>query len=152
MSADARSPAGCVCFVTDEFAGVGPHGSIGTHLLLLSRLLARRTWDVHVLYCGPTPDEQAPARIAEQLALQGISITTLDAEPAPAWHGVPSFGDGMGTLAASQRALEALQRLHARHRFDLIEFSDRNALGFRAAQAKRSGIALADVRRKGIVQ
>ena len=145
MRADGRPPAGRVCFVTDEFAGVGPHGGIGTHLLLLSRLLAGRGWDVHVLYCAPDPEGRAPARLAEQLAPQTISGATLDSEPAPAWHAIPSFGDGMGTLVSSQRALEALQRLHAEHRFDLVEFSDRNALGFRAAQAKRSGIALADV-------
>ena len=146
MSADGRSRAGRVCFVTDEFAGVGAHGGIGTHLLLLSRLLAGRGWDVHVLYCGPAPDEQAAARIAEVLALQRITITRLDAEPAPVWQGIPSYGDGMGTLGAAQLCLAALQRLHAEHRFDLIEFADRNALGFRAVQAKRSGIALADVR------
>jgi len=146
MSAEHRSPARRICFVTDDFAGVIRNGGIGTHFLLMSRLLAQRGWGVDVLFCGPVDNEEAMTTTPGRLAEEGISFTWLDATPAPAWHGLPHFGDGMGTLVTSQHAFEVLEALHAERAFDIIEFSDWRALGFRAVQAKRSGIAFADTR------
>lgn len=146
MSGEARSPIGRICFVTDDFAGVIRMGGIGTHFLLMSRLLAERAWDVHVLFCGPVDDEQAMTSAPARLAEVGVSFTWLDQAPAPAWYDLPHFGDGTGTLVASQHAFEALETLHAEQPFDIIEFSDWRALGFRAVQAKRSGTAFADTR------
>jgi glycosyltransferase involved in cell wall biosynthesis/GT2 family glycosyltransferase len=138
------APVGSVCFVTPDFTGVIRNGGIGTHFWLMSRLLAQRGWKVHVLFCGPVDDETAMAALPARLAADGIGFTWLDAEPEPAWWRIPSHGDR--ALRLSQRAFEALEELHARHRFDLIEFSDWRALGFRCAQAKRAGVAFADVR------
>jgi O-antigen biosynthesis protein len=146
VSTEAPSPTGHICFVTDDFGGLGRGAGVGTEVLLTSRLLVQRRWDVHVLFCGPVEDEQARATTTRRLAQEKISFVWLDREPAPAWLGVPSFGDGVDTIATSQRALEALQRLHGELRFDIIEFSAWRALGFRAAQAKRAGIAFTDVR------
>lgn len=146
MSNEAPSPTGHICFVTDDFAGLGRGAGVGTDVLLTSRLLAQRNWDVHVLICGPAEDERARATTMRRLAQESISCVWLEREPAPAWLGVPSFGDGVDTIATSQRAFEALQRLHGELRFDIIEFSAWRALGFRAAQAKRAGIAFKDVR------
>jgi glycosyltransferase involved in cell wall biosynthesis len=146
VTLDPRSPAGRICFVTDDFAGVIKNGGIGTHFLLMSRLLAERGWDVHVLFCGPVHDERAMAAAPARLSEEGISFTWLDEEPAPAWLEVPHFGDGTGTLVASQHAFEAVEALHAARPFDIIEFPDWRALGFRAVQAKRSGVAFADTR------
>jgi glycosyltransferase involved in cell wall biosynthesis/GT2 family glycosyltransferase len=135
-----------ICFVANDFAGVIRNGGIGTHFLLMSRLLVQRGWDVHVLFCGQADDEAAVMSAPVRLAREGISFMRLDEAPAPAWHDTPHFGDGMGMLVASQCAFEALEALHARHPFDIIEFSDWGALGFRAVQAKRSGLAFADTR------
>ncbi len=146
MSTERQERDRRICFVTDDFAGIIRNGGIGTHFLLMSRLLARRGWGVHVVFCGPADDEQAIVAVPTRLAEDGISFTWLDAAPAPAWHGLPHFGDGMGTLVTSQHAFEVLEVLHAEQRFDIIEFSDWRALGFRAVQAKRSGIAFADTR------
>ncbi|MBX9579280.1 MAG: glycosyltransferase family 2 protein [Gemmataceae bacterium] len=44
----------------------------------------------------------------------------------------------------SDRVRLALERLHAEHRFDLIEFAVLGGLGFRVVQAKRAGLAFAD--------
>jgi glycosyltransferase involved in cell wall biosynthesis len=143
-AADAES-TGRICFVTDDFAGVVRNGGIGTHFLLMSRLLAARGWDVHVLFCGPVDDVDATVATPALLAAEGITFSWLDDE-LPVWHGVPHFGDGTGTLVASQQAFEALERLHAEFRFDIIEFSDWRALGFRSIQAKRAGIAFGDTR------
>ncbi len=46
----------------------------------------------------------------------------------------------------SERVRYALEELHRRHRFDLIEFGEWGALGFRCVQAKRAGLAFQDVR------
>jgi len=139
-------PTGRICFVTNDFAGVIRNGGVGTHFLLMSRMLAQRGWEVSVLFCGPVDDEHAVATTTALLANEGISFTWLDGAPAPAWYGIPQFGDGVSTLVASQLAFEALEALQAEHRFDVIEFSDWGALGFRTVQAKRSGLAFADVR------
>jgi len=46
---------------------------------------------------------------------------------------------------ASERVRHALARLHAEHRFERIEFPALGGLGFRTIQAKRAGLAFADV-------
>ncbi|HEX6387827.1 MAG TPA: glycosyltransferase, partial [Solirubrobacteraceae bacterium] len=135
-----------ICFVTDDFVGAVRNGGIGTHFLLMGRLLAGHGWDVHVMYCGPVEDEEALTAMRAQLAVDGVSFSRLEDFPPPVWHGIEHFGDGWSTLANSQRAFEALESLHATRRFDIIEFSDWRALGFRAVQAKRAGLAFADTR------
>jgi len=131
--------------VTTDFISVIRNGGIGTHFWLMSRLLATRGWKVHVLFCGAVDDEAAMAAMPERMASEGIAFTWLEDLPAPPWLDIPTYGDGVYTLVLSQRAMEALERLHAQHRFDIIEFPDWGALGFRAAQAKRSGVAFSDV-------
>lgn len=135
-----------ICFVTNDFAGVIRNGGIGTHFLLMSGLLAARGWDVHVLFCGPVDNEDEMRALPARLAEQGITFEWLNARPDPDWYSVPQFGDVLPTLVASQRVFEALQILHSEHSFGLIEFSDWGALGFRAVQAKRAGLAFADTR------
>jgi glycosyltransferase involved in cell wall biosynthesis len=48
-------------------------------------------------------------------------------------------------VVLGEHVLEALSALHAEHRFALIEFPDRSALGLRAVQSKAAGDALLDV-------
>ena len=45
----------------------------------------------------------------------------------------------------SDHVRHALERLHARHGFDAIEFACQGGLGFRAIQAKRAGLAFQNV-------
>ena len=81
-----------------------------------------------------------------RLAADGIRFSVLEDEPEPAWVKTKlHFGDDAATLLLSQRVLEALGDLHRRHGFDLIEFPDWGALGFRCIQAKRAGLAFQDV-------
>lgn len=49
------------------------------------------------------------------------------------------------SVDTSDRVRLALQKLHAEYRFARIEFPCRGGLGFRAVQAKRAGLAFADV-------
>ena len=136
-----------ICFVTTDFAGVIRNGGIGTYFWLMSRLLAGRGWNVHVLFCGQVDDEEAMAKMPARMASEGVSFTWLEELPAPSWKkdDIPTYADGMHDLWLSQLAMEALEKLHAEHAFDIIEFADWRALGFRSAQAKRSGLAFDDV-------
>jgi glycosyltransferase involved in cell wall biosynthesis len=134
-----------ICFVTTDFVSVIRNGGIGTHFWLMGRLLAKRGWDVHVLFCGEVDDEKAMASMPAQMAAEGIVFTWLDELPAPAWKGIHTYGDGMHNLYLSQLAMETLETLDVEHAFDIIEFADWRALGFRSAQAKRSGLAFEDV-------
>jgi glycosyltransferase involved in cell wall biosynthesis len=143
--ASERDDAPSICFVTTDFVSVIRNGGIGTHFWLMSRLLAKRGWDVHVLFCGDVDDEEAMASMPARMAAEGVSFAWLEELPAPAWKGIPIYADSMHNLILSQSALEALERLHAEHSFDVIEFQDWRALGFRSAQAKRSGLAFDDV-------
>lgn len=131
-----------ICFVTTDFVAVIRNGGIGTHFWLLSRVLAERGWDVHVLFCGGVDDELAMRDMPGLMAAEGITFTWLEDLPKPPWVDIASYGDGDHTLLLSQRALEALKQLHSQDHFDIIEFPDWGALGFRAVQAKRAGSAL----------
>jgi len=134
-----------ICFVTTDFVSVIRNGGIGTYFWLMSRALARRGWDVHVLFCGEVDDKEAMAEMPARMAAEGMTFTWLEELPAPAWQDIPTYADGMHNLHLSQHAMEALEGLHAEHGFDIIEFPDWRALGFRSAQAKRSGVAFEDV-------
>lgn len=130
-----------VCFVTRDFASVIRNGGIGTHVWLMGRLLAERGWDVHVLFCGGVDSEQAIAEMPERMAAEGISFRSLQDLERPPWIDIPSSVDGLDGLHLSQWAMEALEGLHAEHRFDVIEFPDWRALGFRSVQAKHLRLA-----------
>ncbi len=52
---------------------------------------------------------------------------------------------GDGPAERSDVMRHALEGLHREHRFDLIAFSGRGGLGFRAIQAKHAGLAFTDV-------
>ena len=53
--------------------------------------------------------------------------------------------NGDGPAERSDHARYAVERLHREHRFDLIVFAGVGGLGARAIQAKRAGLAFADV-------
>jgi GT2 family glycosyltransferase len=86
-------------------------------------------------------------RLAEHLKQRGWDVEVLGSAgmPQPVWDGIPTHGDGLPALLESQRAFEALVALHSERPFDLIEFPALGALGFRSVQAKRSGLAFAEV-------
>lgn len=136
---------GTICFATTDFGGVVRNSGIGTHFWLMSRLLARRGWEVHVLFCDSVGDEEALHGVPAALSREGIVFHALEDLPAPPGAGVRHYGGDEPIVVLGEHALEALEQLHAEHRFDLIEFPDWRALGLRAIQAKASGDALHDV-------
>lgn len=143
--ARSQQRPGSICFVTADFAGVVRNGGIGTHFWLMSRLLARRGWEVHVVFCGGVDDEERLSEAPAVLAREGIAFHLLEDLPAPPGAAVRHYGGDDAILVLSEHALEALEALHAEHRFDLIEFPDWRALALRPVQAKAAGDALLDV-------
>jgi O-antigen biosynthesis protein len=135
---------GRVCFATTGFAGMERDSGIGTHFRLIGRLLARRGWEVHVLSCDGV-EEQRSRELPVALAEEGVAFHRLEDFPPPPGAGALHFGGDDPVVVLGEHALEALEALHAEHRFDLIEFPDRRALGLRSVQAKASGAALLDV-------
>jgi O-antigen biosynthesis protein len=144
-AAKSRQQPGTICFVTPDFAGVVRNGGIGTHFWLMGRLLARRGWEVHVLFCGGVDDEERLREAPAALAREGIAFHVLEDLPAPPGAGIRHFGGDDPMLILSEHVLEGLEALHAEHRFDLVEFPDWRALGLRPIQAKAAGDALLDL-------
>jgi glycosyltransferase involved in cell wall biosynthesis len=108
-------------------------------------LLADSGWQVHLLDCAaaaPPEDENAPGR---DLAGAGVGYSRLQDFPLPAALQVPGQSESP-FLATSERVRYALEELHRRHRFTLVEFPERGAAGFRAIQARRFGLTFADLR------
>src|SRR5206468_3471979 len=73
----------------------------------------------------------------------GASEQGADAPRSPTPRIVRGRGIWYGAGETVRHALEGLQ---ARRRFDLVEFAECPALGFRAVQARRTGVGLGDVR------
>jgi glycosyltransferase involved in cell wall biosynthesis len=147
MSIRTEGRSRSICFVTTDFPGIVRNGGIGTYVMLMSRLLARAGWRVHVLFCGWPDDRQALREVPRVLAREGIRFHRLDELSRPRWLDTDrgSFGGGETWETLSQRVLEILPEYHGREHFDLVEFPDWGGLGFRSAQAKRSGLALEDL-------
>jgi len=142
-AAGSRWRPGAICFVTTDFLRVSLDSEIGAHLQLLSSLLARRDWEVHVLFCGSGEDEEVRL-LSAALASEGVVFHPLDDLPPSPGAGQLHYGGDDPVLIRGEHALEALEALHTEHRFDLIEFPDWRALGLRAIQAKAAGDALLD--------
>jgi glycosyltransferase involved in cell wall biosynthesis len=94
----------------------------------LAGLLAARGWDVHLLACG---DRMAAAPA-------GVRCTHLDDHPETAEARVPEWSGDFDRR--SLHALAAVKQLHAERPFDLIQYPDAGALGWRLAQAHRTGV------------
>jgi glycosyltransferase involved in cell wall biosynthesis len=109
---------------------------MGTYFWLTARTLARRGWNVHVLFCGPM---ELPGNLREMKAeLRELGISFWDFErlvPRDPLEGNDHWS------AMSSRVYRALEQLHRKFHYDLIEFPEMNAPGFRSVQAKRAGVS-----------
>jgi glycosyltransferase involved in cell wall biosynthesis len=132
-SAGLRDGAPSICFVAP--AGASLDGPICRHVLHTAGTLVQSGWDVHTLWCGAGDD--AAHALCE---LHGIEAVWLDDISLP--HAATLDGPCLfPALHNSDRVLRVLRRLHEQHRFDAIEFPEREALGFRSIQAKQTGQA-----------
>lgn len=95
----------------------------------LAGLLAARGWDVHLIACGGGRVTSAPA---------GVRCSHLDDFPETAEARVPEWGGEFDRR--SLHALAAIKHLHAQRPFDIVQYPDAGALGWRLAQAHRTGV------------
>jgi glycosyltransferase involved in cell wall biosynthesis len=124
-----------VCLVSREVAPFVAGGGIATYTPLMARGLVASGHEVHILTAA---HENFHARIPVDLA--GV-----------AWHSATECGGGgeggaqaglegwpSEMLRHSMAVYRELKRLHARHRFDWVEFPDYNGEGYWSVRAKRS--------------
>jgi len=140
--------SGSICLVTNDLDHVVRNSGIGTYYSLVAPLLVNASWRVHILYLGGADDPRRLAQAPVKLRRQGVSFSLLGDFETPellkartihSSHG--EFDAGMGV-----RILRALEELHRVYQFDLIEFPDWLAFGFRTIQARRTGRCLDSVR------
>ena len=139
---------GSICLVTKDLDQVIRNSGIGTYYSLVAPLLVNAGWRVHVLYLGHVDDPQGLVEAPAKLRRQGVTFSLLSDFDTPqslrvrtiyALHGEPEPGKGV-------RILHALEELHRAYHFDLIEFPDWLAYGFRTIQARRTGRCLGSAR------
>jgi glycosyltransferase involved in cell wall biosynthesis len=134
---------GSFCLVAVELDHVVKNGGIGTTNWLLAHLLAQHGWKVHILYCTPVANRAIVTAVRKRLSKAGIVFTHIDELKLPKAAAAPDALGGV-YLPISERVRWALEELHRRHHFDLIEFAEVIGAGFRAIQAKRAGLAFTD--------
>jgi hypothetical protein len=138
--------AGSVCFVTVDLAYLPGYRHLGGYYWVKAHLLAQHGFRVHLLYGNEAPPDRAAAsRVRQLLTTAGIGFSALTDFPRPPYFDLPTYGSNP-LLQRSDRIRHVLEHLHARHHFDLIEFIDYGATGFRTVQARRTGLAFGDVR------
>ncbi len=142
----AGSKTGAICFVANDFNYIVRNGGIGTYFWMICHLLASQGWRVHVLYASTyIEDYEAVATVKKRLSKAGIGFSTLDEHDLPPHQALYAV-DNWGNMSRSERVRYALEQLHAIHHFDLIEFAEWGATGFRSIQAKKAGLTFLDVK------
>ncbi len=140
-----NAPLGSICLVANDLAYIVRNGGIGTYFWEVAHVLAHAGWRVHVLYCGPVEDSSAQVDVPRRLAKAGIGFSNLDAFTLPRTLGIHTLISEPEYLFRSERVRYALEQLHREHHFDLVEFAEWGAVGFRTIQAKLAGLAFQDV-------
>lgn len=138
-----RSQGQKICLVTNELDGVVRNSGVGACYGLASERLAHHGWQVHILYLGGVDDQPSLRTAPRRLSELGIQFWFLDQFQAalPAHLRLTRYPHLDAAHSASERARYALQELHGRYNFDLIEFPAWRGFGFDTIRAKRTGLA-----------
>jgi glycosyltransferase involved in cell wall biosynthesis len=130
--------------VTNDLDHVVRNSGIGTYYSLVAPLLVQAGWRVHILYLGYVDSAEGLAQAPSKLRRQGVSFSLLSDFETPEMMRVRTIHACQGEHEPGKgiRILEALEELHRVYRFDLIEFPDWLAFGFRTIQARRTGRCL----------
>lgn len=130
---------GSLCLVTAELSQAGEVSDLAARTWRLATLLAEQDWRIHLLHTGrplPEPERTAVRESGIRYThIQDVSVPSINCHP----HWFTDFD------ARSQHVWKVLEELQRTERFDLIEFADRGALGFRTLQARRAGLGLDNV-------
>lgn len=140
-----------ICIVSHEhppFRG----GGIGTYAWTISRALARRGHDVHVIANAWCPDGAAPAAREDSEAerasphVHRIDLLSTSYRARPPFDGSADrhglvLRDWETSLAWSALAADRLRELHAAAPFDVVEFPDAFAEGYVALRRRDACVA-----------
>lgn len=109
-----------ICFVSDSYPWIRPHAGIAVYTRTAARALAARGHEVHVLV-RRRPD--LPEYADRDLADGAVQVHYRRVKWLPVvGRLLPAAGESLGLA-------RALRALHARHRFDLVEFPNFEGLG-----------------------
>ncbi len=118
-----------VCLVSQEVAPFLHGGGIATYVSQMARALVQAGHEAHILTSAkPGLQESIPA------SLRGVRFHEVDLSQSP----LSLEGYHMPLMRHSMGVYHALKHLHAKYRFDYIEFPDYNAEGYFSLRAKRS--------------
>src|SRR6266851_1575162 len=141
---DQEAPS--ICLVANDLYSLNRCAGIGSYFWRLAHLLARAGWRTHLLYCAKADDREALRGVNSRLAESGIRFLNLDECDCPNDPPLLKPLDEPWFLVRSERVRRVLEGLHRVHCYDLIEFADWQATGFRSVQARRAGSAFTDAR------
>ena len=148
MASARTNQPGSICLVANDLDHIVRNSGIGTYYSLVAPLLVQAGWRVHILYLGYSDSPKGLALAPAALRRQGVSFSLLSDFDTPeimrvrtihACHGEHEPGKGI-------RILHALEELHRVYHFDLIEFPDWLAFGFRTIQMRRTAGCLGSAR------
>ncbi len=138
MGADAEQANwGSLCFVAAD--GFPLNDTLFQDIATKRRPNQSAELDVHLLLAH-AEDDRVAERAKSRATLHALDDFSIPAETTLA--GPHLFA----ALHNSDRVRLALEQLHAKHRFDVIEFLGDAALAFRTVQAQQTGLGFADVK------
>ena len=148
MASTRTDHPGSICLVANDLDHVVRNSGIGTYYSLLAPLLVQAGWRVHILYLGYSDSPKGLALAPAALRRQGVSFSLLDDFDTPEIMKVRTIHACNGEYEPGKgiRILHALEELHRVYHFDLIEFPDWLAFGFRTIQARRTSGCLGSAR------
>ena len=118
-----------VCLVSQEVAPFLHGGGIATYVSQMARALVKAGHEAHILTSArPGLQESIPPSLRE------VRFHEVDLSQSP----LSLEGYHMPLMRHSMGVYHALKHLHAKYRFDYIEFPDYNAEGYFSLRAKRS--------------
>lgn len=139
-------PTGSVLLVSARVDRWICEGGVARQVNLLASILGRAGWNVVLLNAGEPCGPNEKRTLAHRLSEAKVHYVELAEFPEPPGLDLPTFPTNESkVLRRADHVRAAAELLHQRHQFDLIEFVDYQAVGFRAVQAKRLGLAFQDV-------
>ena len=117
-----------ICLVTEELAGFQGSGGIGAAFSELAELLAKKGYQVDVLYCAVnTVDDKQKKYMLNYLSDLGIKLNLLNVEKY-CWD-----------VGYEHKSYAVYQELKKKN-YDIVHFHDFKGLGFASVSAKHQGI------------
>ncbi len=110
-----------ICLVSQEYPPETAWGGVGTQTWVKARSLARLGHDVHVLACSGSAQEGIRTESHD-----GVTVHRIQ----PPGYDFPVYGKPLWMLGYTWLVAKALEDLHDRHPFDVLDFPEFGGEGF----------------------